>query len=318
MFRNHDVAVVVPAFNEEGLVTEVIETIPSYVDRVYAVDDASTDRTWNDLQAITDGDDDITPHRWDTALPAQLDARVSETNRGGRVVALRHARNRGAGGAVKTGYLAALSEGFDLVATIDGDGQMDPTLLDRFLDPLVDGTGAYAKGSRFERNADLEEMPPFRQFGNTVLTHLSRAVTGYWEMSDPVNGYTAITRRALQRIDVADLYEGYGYGVAVLGRLNVAQLPVVDIPHRSIYAEETSSIRYHTYVPRVSRLLLVSAYQRLRHQRSMQGAGPGPRTLGLLLVALVVVGTSGWASKLRDGIRFPAREPSVEDEPETA
>lgn len=291
MYREHSVAAVVPAYNERGFVASVLEAMPAYVDRVYAVDDASTDGTWNELLTAVDGD-----APWGEQRPAALDARIAATRHDGQAVALRHARNRGPGGAVKTGYLAALAEGVDLITTIDGDGQMDPALLDGFLDPLVDGSADYTKGSRFERPDDLEGMPAFRRFGNALLTHLAQAVTGDEALSDPVNGYTAITRHALRTIDVPALYEGYGYGIDVLGRLHVNDCRVVDVPHSASYADETSSIRYHTYVPRVSCLLATTALRGPRRTQFLPGVG----VLGVLAVlrfgptvARIASGTEG-------------------------
>jgi len=120
---------------------------------------------------------------------------------------LSHDEQRGAGGAVKTGYLAALDGDADLVATVDGDGQMDPRRLDRFLDPLVDGDADYAKGTRLSRREHTAGMPAFRLFGNRLLTLLCRLSSGYWSLTDPVNGYTAIRREALKAIDPASAYE---------------------------------------------------------------------------------------------------------------
>ncbi|MDZ5812518.1 glycosyltransferase family 2 protein [Halorubrum sp. AD140] len=268
MYREHSVAIVVPAYNERGFVGSVLEAMPAYVDRVYAVDDASTDGTWTELLTVADGDASR-----DEQQPSALNARTAATRQSGPVVAFRHARNRGPGGAIKTGYLAALGEGFDLIATIDGDGQMDLALLDRFLDPLIDGLADYTKGSRFERSDDVEGMPAFRRFGNTLLTQLAQAVIVDKSLTDPVNGYTAITRQALRSIDVPELYEGYGYGIDVLGRLDVNDCRVVDIPHPASYADETSSIRYHTYVPRVSYLLAATALRKPRRKHFLPGMG---------------------------------------------
>jgi glycosyltransferase involved in cell wall biosynthesis len=266
MYRERTVGVVVPAYDEAGLVGDVLDAMPGYVDRVYAVDDGSTDATWRELRAAGEAPESQTlPEPLRRAVDdGPLSPRVERVERRGRTVALRHAANRGAGGAVKSGYLAALADGVDLVATVDADGQMDPGRLDAFFDPLVDGDAAYAKGSRLSSVGDARGMPPLRLVGNAALTLLARAATGYADVSDPVNGYTAVTREALARIGVPDLYEGYGYGVDVLARLHAAGAAVVDVPVRSRYGEETSSIRYRTYVPRVSGLLAANALRRLR------------------------------------------------------
>jgi|AntRauMinimDraft_4_1070384.scaffolds.fasta_scaffold00163_31 glycosyltransferase involved in cell wall biosynthesis len=280
MYRDHSVAVVVPAYDEAALVGDVVAAIPAFVDRVYLVDDASNDDTSQVALAAADPERGPAtpaspPDDGPTGVRATLDDRVTERTRRGRVTALRHGENAGAGGAVKTGYLAALAGGVDLVATVDGDGQMDPARLGRFLDPLVAGDADYVKGTRLRRRGDRDEMPAFRLFGNAVLTLLSRASTGYLGLTDPVNGYTATTRDALAAIDPGSLYEGYGYGVQVLARLHAAGCRVADVPHASTYGAEVSSIDYATYVPRVSGLLAATLAWRLRRERLDALPDPG-------------------------------------------
>jgi len=301
MYREHSVAVVVPAYEEAAFVGDVVAATPEFVDRVYVVDDASTDDTSSVALAAADpGRGPATPvdgsDDGSAGMRPVLDDRVAERTSRGRVTALRHAENAGAGGAVETGYLAALAGGADLVATVDGDGQMDPRRLDRFLDPLVAGDADYVKGTRLRRLGDREEMPAFRLFGNVVLTGLARASTGYRGLTDPVNGYTAITRDALAAVDPGSLHEGYGYGVQVLARLHAAGCRVADVPHASTYGAEVSSIDYTSYVPRVSGLLAGALAQRLRRERLDALPGPGvaaaaKSTVGALLGA--VAGTVG-------------------------
>lgn len=302
MYREHTVAVVVPAYDEAPLVGDVVTAIPAFVDRVYLVDDASNDDTGSAALAAADPErgpatpDDPSDDGWTGVRPA-LGDRVAERTGRGRVTALRHGENMGAGGAVKTGYLATLAGGSDLVATVDGDGQMDPARLDCFLDPLVTGDADYVKGTRLRRRRDRDEMPAFRLFGNALLTLLSRTSTGYPGLTDPVNGYTAITRDALTAIDPGSLYEGYGYGVQVLSRLHAAGCRVSDVPHASTYGAEVSSIDYATYVPRVSGLLAATLAARLRRERlaalpDLGVAGAVESALGDLLGAVGgVVGT---------------------------
>ncbi|WP_336036822.1 glycosyltransferase family 2 protein [Halobacterium yunchengense] len=205
-----------------------------------------------------------------------LAVRVAESTPSGRVVVLRHDENRGAGGAVTTGYLAALADGVDLVATVDGDGQMDPSRLDRFLDPLVDGEADYATGTRLRRREDRAGMPAIRLFGNVALTLLCRVASGYWSLTDPVNGYTAVTREALEAVRPRSMYEGYGYGVQVLARLHAAGRRAVDVPRRSRYGDEDSGIDYGEYAVRVSWLLAATCLRRLRREHLSEWAPPTP------------------------------------------
>ncbi|MFW5939449.1 MAG: glycosyltransferase family 2 protein [Halolamina sp.] len=254
MYRGQTVAVVIPAHDEAAFVGDVVAATPGFVDRLFVVDDASSDDTTAVALAAADPETEATDGF--DASDCSLGERVAETGRRGRVVLLRHGENRGPGGAVVTGYLAALAGDADVVATIDGDGQMAPDELGRFLDPLVDGDADYAKGTRLRRREDAAEMPRFRQFGNGLLTQLCRLSSGYHSLTDPVNGYTAITREALTAIDPASVYEGYGYGTQLLGRLHADGRRLVDVPHASQYGEEESGIDVRRYAVRVSALLL--------------------------------------------------------------
>jgi len=126
MYRNHAVAAVVAARNEAPFIDDVVDAMPAFVDRIYVVDDASSE---DDTRAVAlgaaAGSPADEPAKW-CPERRRLDSRVAETDQAGRVAVLSHDEQRGAGGAVKTGYLAALDGDADLVATVDGDGQMDP------------------------------------------------------------------------------------------------------------------------------------------------------------------------------------------------
>jgi glycosyltransferase involved in cell wall biosynthesis len=171
MYDGQTVGVVVPAHNEADHVGAVIETMPAYVDRIYAVDDASTDDTWDEIQEAA------------RRVHSQM-AETGTVSNGGRrytprVVTIQHERNRGAGGAVKTGYASALEDGMDVTAVMDGDGQMDPEELDRILEPVTTGEATYAKGNRLASRDDYESMSNWRLFGNISLTLLTRVSQRY-------------------------------------------------------------------------------------------------------------------------------------------
>lgn len=260
MYRERNVVVVVPAYNEAANVGTVVETMPEYVDRLFVVDDASTDGTWAEIRAAARADRDARPTDPATALlvtdgGAAAD-RIEVREAWGRTVAIRHDRQRGAGGAIKTGYLAALPSEADVVATMDGDGQMEPSQLARLLDALVDTSAVYAKGTRLRCDSHREAMPAFRLFGNTLLTYLTKLASGYWGVSDPQNGFTAISRQALEAVDVDELYEYYGYCNELLARLNVQGFEVTDVEIPAVYGDEGSHITYSRYVRRVGPMLL--------------------------------------------------------------
>ncbi|MBX0294044.1 glycosyltransferase family 2 protein [Haloarcula nitratireducens] len=258
MYRETTVAVVVPAYNEEGLVGTVIETVPDYVDRVYVVEDGSTDGTWREIR--------------ETA------SRVNEraSGRNGferRVVPIRHEENRGVGGAIKTGYLAAREDGIGVTAVMGGDAQMQPELLEGVIRPIVEGEADYVKGNRL-LDGHYGTMPRFRYVGNRILTWLTRIASGYWSIGDPQNGYTAISLHALETAGIEDMYEFYGYCNDLLVRLNVAGLRVLDVPRPANYGEEESHISYRSYIPRVSGMLFRNFLWRLRAKHLSDGVHP--------------------------------------------
>jgi glycosyltransferase involved in cell wall biosynthesis len=271
MYREHSIGVVVPTYNEVDHIGTVIETMPTFVDRIYVVDDASTDGTWREIQQhVTE--------KAAAALVGGTDEVETESAR--RLVPIRHEINRGVGGAIKTGYLRSLEDDLDIVAVMAGDGQMDPDYLPALLDPIVDDEADYTKGNRLLFPEHRSEMPRFRLLGNSILTLLTRIASGYWRIGDPQNGYTAIDRDALEAIEVADLFEFYGYCNELLVRLSVADGRVVDVPIPASYGNESSDIRYSEYIPRVSTMLLRSYLWRISRTALL----PRPRPVGIFLL----------------------------------
>jgi len=256
MYGGHTVGVVIPAYNEEAFVRETIETVPAFVDRVYAIDDASTDDTWTEITAAATAAREADPGRDDGARRSDRFDR--------RIVPIQHERNRGVGGAIKTGYLRARDDDVAVTAVMGGDGQMRPEDLEDLLDPIVDGEADYVKGNRMVRSRGHGDMPRHRFVGNAVLAALTKIASGYWSTGDPQTGYTAISHRALREANVEEMYEFYGYCNDLLVKLNVADLRVVDLPRAIVYGDEESHIRYRTYVPRVSWMLFRNFLWRLR------------------------------------------------------
>jgi glycosyltransferase involved in cell wall biosynthesis len=281
MYEGNSIGVVVPAYNEEGFVGRVIETMPSFVDRVYVVDDRSTDGTWAEINRAKE--------RTDEKI-------VADGGPDGEfVVAIQHEENRGVGGAIKTGYGRAREDGIDVVAVMGGDGQMDPDDLARIVDPVANGRADYAKGNRFVRDEHHAEMPRFRYVGNRILTYLTKIASGYWTVGDPQMGYTAISRAALEAVEIEEMYEFYGYCNDLIVRLSANDMRIVDVPSYLAYGDEESDIDYSEYIPRVSGMLLRMFVWRLATKRDTAGEqlrsalflGGAIATVGGILGALV-------------------------------
>ncbi len=269
------VAVVVPAYNEEGFVGEVIDDLPSFVDRAYVVDDGSTDGTWREICDRSE------------IRNAAHDGHFDEL-----VVPIRHESNRGVGGAIKTGYQRAREEEIDATAVLGGDDQMNPDVLRQYLDPIADGAAEYTKGNRFARPEDWAEMPRFRLVGNVILSYLTKVASGYWETMDSQNGYTAISLQALRDTDIEGMYEYYGYCNDLLVRLNAADVRIADVPRSSEYAYTEgwkSHIDYTEYIPRVSGMLFRSFLWRLRRKYLLTSYNP---VAPMYLLGMTVLGAS--------------------------
>lgn len=237
MYRGKKIGVVVPAYNEEKFIAQVLNTIPPFVDRIYAVNDASTDHTLEAIHSI-----------------AKQNGKITVVNRG---------RRGGVGAAIVSGHKMAYKDEMDVVAVMAGDGQMDPAILPKILDPVVEGKAAYAKGNRLSIPQYKKKMSAWRAFGNFLLTCLTRVASGYWHISDPQNGYTAISRGALQGLDLDKIEKGFAFENDMLVRLNVAGARVIDIPHPAKYGHERSKIKYPRFIIKTSWLLLKDFLWRL-------------------------------------------------------
>ena len=317
MYRGKTVGVVVPAYNEEGFVGEVIDTLPEFVDRAYVVNDCSTDGTWAEIQRHAAK---ANARRRETPYPdggvgsdtgAGSDAATAgetgdvpldrdlETDGGmefhPRVVTIRHEDNSGVGAAIKTGYARAVEDGLDVTAVMNGDGQMDPDILDRIIEPIVNDEADYAKGNRLISPDHWDGMSRWRLFGNSVLTFLTKVASGYWRMVDPQNGYTAISLRALDRLDFDAVYDEYGFCNDMLVKLNAHGMRIADVPMEAVYGDEQSDIRYADFIPRLSALLLRDFLWRLKMKYLIYDFHPL-----VLLYALGVVG--GFAGLVLAGL----------------
>jgi glycosyltransferase involved in cell wall biosynthesis len=213
MLEGKSVAVVVPAFREERLITRMLRRVPGAVDAIYVVDDASDDATLERARALGDS----------------------------RVHCLRHDTNRGVGAAIASGYREALAAGHDVLVVMAGDDQMDPADLPRLVAPVVSGRAEYAKGNRL-CHSEAHLMPRFRRLGTRVLAWLTRAVSGL-SVDDTQCGYTALSARAARSLDLDALWPRYGYPNDLLVMLAARRLAVVDVEVRPVYADEKSGLR---------------------------------------------------------------------------
>ncbi|HEX3855324.1 MAG TPA: glycosyltransferase family 2 protein [Polyangiaceae bacterium] len=213
MWQSAKVAVVVPCFREARLISRTIAGIPAFVDLIVVVDDASDDGTARAVLAAGDS----------------------------RVQLVLHAENRGVGAAIVSGYRAALDAGCDVFAVMAGDAQMAPDDLARVVAPVALGHASYVKGNRF-RHARYSDMPLARRVAGRMLALATRIATGL-TVDDCQCGYTAISRAAVLRLPLDDLWPRFGYPNDLLGMLAARELSVLEVAVRPVYADEQSGVR---------------------------------------------------------------------------
>jgi glycosyltransferase involved in cell wall biosynthesis len=223
-----------PMHNEEKHVDGAIARVPPFVDSIVAVDDGSSDKTCARLFEIREP----------------------------RLVVLRHTCNRGVGAATKTGYRHSLQAGADLIAVMDGDGQMDGLDLAGLLDQAIAGAD-YVKGNRFVESGTICSMPIGRYIGNRVLSWLTRRAAGFGGLLDAQCGYTVICRSGLNRMRFDELYDRYGFPNEMLFEACRVGLRVASAPVRTVYGSEVSGINPLTSVP-VIFYLIARSYLRRR------------------------------------------------------
>lgn len=250
MLNNKKISVVIPAYNEESKISKVITTLPKFVDLIILVDDASSDKTISKAE--------------EAAKKAKFKLKV-----------LAFRQNKGVGAAIVAGYKEALAQKITATAVMAGDAQMDPGELKDIVIPVVKQEAEYVKGNRLIYGQAWRMMPKVRYLGNSVLSLLTKATSGYWHVADSQTGYTAISLEALEKIDLDDLYARYGFPNDLLVHLNVINGRVKEIPIKPIYhVNGKSGIRLWKVIPTIGWLLLRRFFWRLKIKYIIQDFHP--------------------------------------------
>jgi len=209
------IAVVVPAYSVSKHILSVIAEVGPEVSSIFIVDDACPEKS------------------------GQL---VESSTKDKRVKVIFNSENLGVGGATIVGYLEAISTGADIVVKLDGDGQMDPRSIPDLIRPIVEGNADYTKGNRFDNLAGLSQMPGIRVFGNGALSLMTKLSTGYWNISDPTNGFTAIHREILSKLPLNMVSKRFFFESDMLFRLSILRAVVWDVAMDAKYGSEKSNL----------------------------------------------------------------------------
>ena len=210
------IAVVIPCYQSKSQILGVLSGIGAEVWRVYVIDDSCPDGTGK---------------------------YVEEHGNDSRIRVIFHEFNKGVGGAVITGYHNAIADGAEVIVKIDSDGQMDPKFIPIIVAPILAQEADYVKGNRFFDLENVSSMPSTRVFGNAVLSLMAKLSTGYWDIFDPTNGYTAIHAGLAELLPFSKISHRYFFETDILFRLNTLYAVVVDVPMDAKYGDEVSNLK---------------------------------------------------------------------------
>lgn len=272
-----DVAVIIPCYRVKRHILDVIAGIPAWIANIYVVDDCCPEQTGDHVEAHC---------------------------RDARVRVLRNDRNLGVGGATMHGYRVAAREGARVLVKIDGDGQMDPAFMRPLVAPIDRGEADYTKGNRFYDLTHIGQMPRMRIFGNAVLSMMSKASTGYWDIFDPTNGYTALHASMVEHLQFDRISERYFFESDMLFRLSIARARVIDVPMHAKYGDETSNLKISAVVGDFVLRHARNGLKRIVYNYFLRDASLASIQLltGLFFIAGgTVVGTAFWYESFRSG-----------------
>jgi glycosyltransferase involved in cell wall biosynthesis len=287
MINNKTIAVVIPAYNEEKQIIEVLDTMPEFVDRIVVVNDCSKDDTaalvlhyinrnklnwqhtlikkYKPIKSRYNRAEVVLYQMKETDLKYYISSEiVNSTPETDRIILINNLQNSGVGAAIARGYKWCLDNAIDCTAVMAGDGQMDPAELESICKPVIEEGIDYVKGNRLIHRSAWLVMPRTRYLGNSLLSILTKIASGYWHVSDTQTGYTAISLKALESIRIHDIYKSYGMPNDILVKLNIAFCTLKEVEIKPVYdIGEQSKMRIFKVIPKISWLLFKSFFKRL-------------------------------------------------------
>ncbi|MBH89180.1 MAG: glycosyl transferase family 2 [Magnetovibrio sp.] len=272
------IGVVIPCFQETKQILNVIKEIGPEVSQIIVIDDACPDKTGEYVKTnCTDP----------------------------RVKVITHSKNTGVGGATMSGYRYAIENGCEIIVKVDGDGQMDPSLIPVLVGPIQKGAADYVKGNRFHNLNSLEEMPGVRILGNLILSFASKVSSGYWNIFDPTNGFTAIHLDTVSNLPFDKIDHGFFFESDILYHLNMLRAVVIDIPMSAKYGNEESSLKIHNIILSFATKHYCNMIKRIFYSYFIRDFGISSIELVLgkiLLLFGIIFGAFTWYESFTTGI----------------
>jgi dolichol-phosphate mannosyltransferase len=272
------IAVVIPCFRVRESILEVLAGIGPECERIYVVDDACPEGTGKHVEKHCDDP---------------------------RVKVLYHSENRGVGGATLTGYRRGIQDRAEILVKLDGDGQMDASQIPRLVRPILAGEADYTKGNRFYDLDGVRRMPRSRLVGNAALSFVTKLSSGYWNVFDPTNGFTALHARVARALPLQKISAGFFFESDLLFRLGTLRAVVREIPMEARYAGEHSNLRIGRALLEFPLRHAVNTLKRIGYGYFLRNFSLASLELvaGLALAAFgTLVGARAWLESIEVGV----------------
>ncbi|MFK5970581.1 MAG: glycosyltransferase family 2 protein [Candidatus Marithrix sp.] len=216
MYKENKISIVIPTYKALNHIQLVVDGIPDWVDHIIVVDDSCPNNTGSFVK--------------------------DQYKNRSQILVLFNKTNQGVGGATITGYKKAIELGSQIIVKMDSDNQMDPTFLSNLIDPVANNEAGYSKGNRFVDFKALRSMPRMRLLGNSALSFMVKASSGYWNIMDPTNGFTAISYIAVNKLNLDNISKRYFFESDMLINLNIQNTVISDVSIPARYGNEDSSL----------------------------------------------------------------------------
>lgn len=282
MDNNLNVAVIIPAYKVSKYVVALVGCLNNLGYKIYVVDDKCPENSGKLIE---------------NSYSNNLNIKV-----------IFHKENLGVGGAVLTGYKNAIVDGANILVKLDGDGQMDPRLIPRLIKPIEMGIADYVKGNRFYNLEKIKQMPAMRIFGNAALSFITKLSSGYWNIYDPTNGFTAIDCSVARNLPFDKISKRYFFESDLLFRLNTIRAVVQDMPMDAYYADEKSNMRICKIIPEFIYKNIRNFLKRILYNYYLRDMSIGSLMLPLgvaMFLSGVVFGVLKWQLATITGISTP-------------
>ena len=250
----YKIIAVMPCYKSSKIAPLLAKDVIKYVDKLICVDDACPDLTGEKIKFSLDSE---------------------------KIDFIFHDSNKGIGGAMKTGFNYALKFDPKIIIKIDSDGQMDPFLIPKLIEPIINGSSELTKGNRFTNPISIKKMPLIRIIGNIGLGFMTKLSTGYWELFDPTNGFIALRAEVLKEISIEKVDDGYFFETDLLFRCSLSNVLISEIAMEAVYANENSSLNPFKELFRFFYKHINIFFKRLAYQYFLMDFNPGSLSLCL-------------------------------------